>query len=429
MKLPSRLVTSLGLAIAGANLAMTAQAAIWTDNITNATFFDTRLTSGTDYHFFVGVGQSTDFTPRALWDTASGGATALPSLYASASGVEASCTADAVNNAPISTAVIIGACEDTNEDSQAVVWHGNNLTARPLLLQPLPILAGLRLVPDVQTEAAAVNLAGVVTGISISPTGETTPVLWTSAGAANSLLPPLLGSVTNCNVADINDAATPSIIGNCPAGAGGQGKNQAVLWANASTGYSALPVPSGASYCVASAINASGKILGTCYYNGGGSGTPNTYKTVQWAAGGASAPTVLLTINSSTSLRNSGIAMNASGQITGNRIKSGGFTTAFFWDPATGTNATPIAPLPGSSKGTAKAISNNGVVVGCSEVNGLSEAFAFHSVGGALVAISPLGAGGNDCADTISPNGAYVAGVSEDASISQQGDGVITNTP
>ncbi|WP_273820766.1 HAF family protein [Pseudomonas asplenii] len=429
MKIPPRLVTSLGLAIAGANLAMTAQAATWSDNVGNAAFLETRVTSINDNHFSVGVANDTTFIVRAFWDTASGGATALPSLYASGSGVQASCAATAVSNAPTSTAVIIGTCEDVNEVSQGVAWHGSNLSAPPVQLQPLPILAGLHLVADVETDPVAVNQAGVVAGNSISPTGEISPVTWTAGGAANLLSPPLLGSVTNCSVADISDAATPSIIGNCPAGAGGLGKNQAVLWANASSGYSTLAVPSGASYCVASAINASGKILGTCYYTGTGSGTPNTYKTVQWATGGASAPAVLLTINGSTSLRNSGIAMNASGQITGNREKSGGFTTAFFWDPATGNNATPIPLLPGSAQATAKAISNNGIVVGCGEVNGASEAFAYHSVGAALIPISSLGAGGNDCADAISPNGAYTAGISEDASVSQQGDGVVTNTP
>ncbi|WP_248767416.1 hypothetical protein [Pseudomonas sp. MWU12-2345] len=37
MKRPSRLVTSLGLVIAGVNLATTAQAVTWTDNMYNVT--------------------------------------------------------------------------------------------------------------------------------------------------------------------------------------------------------------------------------------------------------------------------------------------------------------------------------------------------------------------------------------------------------
>ncbi|NVZ24268.1 HAF family protein [Pseudomonas gingeri] len=421
MKLPSRLVTSLGLVVASVNLATVVQAATWNDNVSNSTVLSSRLTAGNDYHYFVGKSMSVSFYESALVDTLSGGATALPPLFTSASGDPGACAAGAISNAPASTAVIVGTCEDSLEVNQAVKWSVNNLTAPPQQLQPLPLLAGLRLVPDVQTEAAAVNLAGVVTGISISPTGEATPVVWSSTGAANSLLPPLLGSVSNCSPADISDAATPAIIGNCPAGTGGSGKNRAVLWANASSGYTVLPVPSGASYCVASEINLSGKILGTCYY------VPDTYKTVQWPAGGASAPTVMLTINGNTSLRNSGVAMNASGQIAGNRLKSGGFTTGFFWDPATGTNGIPVPLLAGSARATAKAISDNGIIVGCGEVAGVSEAFTYHSSGGTLLAISPLGAGGNDCADAISPNGAYTAGVSEDASVSEQDDGVIFN--
>ncbi|WP_248798678.1 HAF family protein [Pseudomonas sp. MWU13-2105] len=428
MKIPSRLVSSLGVVIAGLNLATTAQAvSLWVDNVSNPAFLESRINGINNNHLSVGSGTLTNFVGAGFWDTSSGGATALPPLFTSASGVPGACVGGAVSNGTATTAVIVGSCEDANSIPQGVKWLASSLSSPPQQQQPLPILAGLRLVPDVQTEVAAVNLAGVLVGVSISPTGETTPVVWTAAGAANSLLPPLLGSVTNCSPADISDAATPSIIGNCPAGAGGAGKNQAVLWTNTSSGYSVLPVPSGASYCVASEINVGGKILGTCYYLG--SGTPDSYKTVQWAPGGGSAPTVMLTINGSTSLRNSGVAMNASGQIAGNRLQAGGFTTPFFWDPATGTNGIPIAPLPGGSRATAKAISDNAVVVGCSETNGASEAFAYHSVGATLAAISPLAAGGNDCADAISPNGAYTAGTSEDASVSERDDGVITNTP
>lgn len=429
MKLPSRLLTSLGLVIAGVNLVTAVQAATWNNDITNSGFLTTNMTGTNNNHLSVGGGITTNFIHIAIWDSVSGGATALPSLYTSSAGVPGACSAGAVSNGSATTAVIVGNCKDGRSVKQGVKWLASNLSAAPQQQLPLPILAGLRLVPDVQTVVTAVNLAGVVVGVSVSPTGEATPVVWTSAGAANSLLPPLLGSVTNCSVADINDAATPSIIGNCPAGAGGFGTNQAVLWANASSGYSVLTIPSGASYCVASEINLSGKILGTCYYIGSGSGTPDTYKTVQWAAGGGSAPTVMLTINGSTSLRNSGVAMNASGQIAGNRLKSGGFVTGFIWDSSTGTDGTSIPLLPGSSKATAKAISDNGVIVGCGEVAGTSEAFAYHSSSGTLVAITPLASGGNDCANTISPNGAHAAGISESSSVSEEIDGVVIDNP
>ncbi|NWA28332.1 HAF family protein [Pseudomonas gingeri] len=429
MKTPSRLVTSLGLIIAGVSLATTAQAATWSDDVYNVTLTNSNITGINDTKLSIGNSIGADFVHLAIYDTASGGGTALPPLFTSSAGVPGACAGGAVSNGSATTAVLIGSCEDGTSIPQAVKWVANNLTAPPQQQLPLPLLAGLRLVPDVQTEAAAVNLAGVVVGVSISPSGETTPVIWTSAGAANSLLPPLLGSVTNCSTADISDAATPSIIGNCPAGSGGAGKNQAVLWSSASSGYTALPVPTGASYCVASEINLSGQILGTCYYIGSGSSTPDTYKTVQWAAGGGSAPTVMLTINGSTSLRNSGTAMNASGQITGNRLKSGGFVTGFVWNPSTGTDGTPIPLLPGSSRATAKAISNNGVAVGCGEVGGLSQAYVYHISSGTLTAITALGAGGNDCANAISPAGAYTAGLSENATIGEQDDGVITSTP
>jgi len=429
MKLPSRLLTSLGLVIAGVNLITTAQAATWTYDVTNSGLLNTNITDTNNSHLSVGGGTTTDFIHIAILNSASGATTVLQSLYTSSAGEPGACTAEAVSNGSATTAVIVGSCEDGRSVKQGVKWLASNPAAAPQQQLPLPILAGLRLVADVQTVVTAVNLAGVVTGVSVSPTGELTPVVWTSAGAANSLLPPLLGSVTNCSVADINDAATPSIIGNCPAGAGGFGTNQAVLWANASSGYSTLSVPSGASYCVASEINLSGQILGTCYYLGSGSGTPDTYKTVQWAAGGGSAPTVMSTINGSTSLRNSGVAMNASGQIAGNRLKSEGFVTGFIWDTSTGTNGTSIPLLPGSSKATAKAISDNGIVVGCGEVAGTSEAFAYHSSGGTLVAITPLASGGNDCANTISPNGANAAGISESSSVSEENDGVVINGP
>jgi uncharacterized membrane protein len=322
------------------------------------------------------------------------------------------CEVGGINNAPTVSAVIVGSCQDTHSVWQAVYWRAGSPAIQPTQLQPLPGLAGL--LADVKTSEVAVNLRGDVVGISINGNGDATPVLWNAAGVPTALSSPLLGSTTNCSPADINDASPASIVGNCPAGPGGAGKNVAVLWSSPTAAYTALPVPPGASYCSAKEINANGQIMGGCVYLGTNGATPDTYKTVQWGSGGTG-PTVLQTINGNVSLRNTGVDMNASGQIAGTRLVAGGYTSAFFWDPSTGTNGIGIPPLTGGSRARAAAISDDGTVVGNGESNARNEAFVWHAITAALTSIPALQSGGNDGVIAISKSGAFIAGASETA--------------
>src|SRR5450830_936751 len=144
MKLPSRLVTSLGLVIAGVNLAGTAQAVTWTDNMYNVTVLSTNAVGVNNNHLTIANSIGADFIHHAVSDINSGGATILPPLFTSSAGIAGACAVGAVSNGSPTTAVIIGSCELSNEVTQAVKWAASNLAAPPVQLQPLPILAGLR---------------------------------------------------------------------------------------------------------------------------------------------------------------------------------------------------------------------------------------------------------------------------------------------
>jgi hypothetical protein len=333
----------------------------------------------------------------------------LAPLTTNGNGGEA-CTVGGINNALLPSAIIVGSCEDANSVPQAVFWNAGNPAITPTQLQPLPGIAGL--LADVQTIETAVNQQGNIVGTSINGNEDATPVIWNAAGTPTALPAALLGSVTNCVPVDINDAAPPSIVGNCPAGAGGGGKNVAVLWLTSTSAPLILFKPSGASYCTAKKINTSGQILGECFYLGTNGATPDTFRTVEWGSGG-SGPTVLMTINGNTSLRNVGVDMNASGQVAGTRLIAGGYTSAFYWDPSKGTNATPIDQLPGGSRAGAAGIADNGVIIGNGEANGVNEAYVWHASNGTLTPIAPLQSGGNDGVRAIAKSGGFIAGASE----------------
>ena len=411
MKGEHALVASCGTLLVGVVLASAAPSAYasWTDEGTSVGL-QCSAADVNDAGTVVGTCISTGYVRIAFMAATAGSPVALAPLTTSGNGGVA-CEAGGIDNAPVSSAVIVGSCQDASSVWQAVYWTASNPSATPTLLQPLPILAGLRLAPDVSTRAAATNSQGVIVGVSVDGSGNDTPVVWSSAGVPTALNAPLTGSVQNCSPVDISDAATPAIIGNCPAGAAGAGKNRAVLWTSATSAYVVLPVPGAASYCSAQEINTAGQILGECVYLGTNGASPDTYRTVRWGSGGTG-PTVMLTVNGNTSLRNAGVGMNASGQIAGNHLVAGGYPLPFLWDPSTGTNAIGIVALPGGSRGTATGIGDNGVVAGCDETAGVSEAFVSHG-GATPIAIAPLKAGGNDCATSISRSGGNIAGASE----------------
>jgi hypothetical protein len=317
----------------------------------------------------------------------------------------APCGTTDVNNAAQGSEIIIGWCTDANLKQQGVFWQGANPTAAPTLLQPL-LLA-------VQTEATAVSAGGAIVGVSIDGTETKTPVAWSSTGVAAGLNPPGFSSNSNCVPADISDAATPSIVGNCP-NSGAGGVNQAVLWVNTSDPYLVLPVPTSpaASYCKASKINLSGQILGDCVY------ADDSNSAVVWAAGGGSVPTVLATVGG-TALRTFGVDINDSGMVACDYLAAGAASDLkqpCSWNSA-GPNAAAIT-LPSGATGTATTtgIGNNDVIVGFYEL-AAGVVHPFYVLSESTSAVdngSPQG-GPNTYTTAISTNGAWVVGVSEDS--------------
>ena len=323
------------------------------------------------------------------------------------------CGAGSLNNNG-STAQIVGACADANGVSQAVEWYANTPATAPTVLRPLSGLLGVG--GGVRTRARAQNIQGSVVGVSIDILGTDTPVIWSSGSASpSSLAVGLLGIITpvNCVPTDISNpivanANQAAIVGECPTNGNGTGQPIAVIWPNSGAGAQQLPLPADAQYCGAEEVNVNGYVLGTCSYAG------DYYQTVRWSYPWTAAPIVLQTLSGMAVPRNGGVDMNATGQIVGNYLAAGGFTLPYCWDPtATGTAGVSLTALPGGSRAGARAIGNNGEVVGTSETAS-GNSHAFHS----LMCVAPtddgtLTGGNNSDANSINPAGTIEVGGSE----------------
>ncbi|MBR0934492.1 hypothetical protein [Bradyrhizobium jicamae] len=343
-----------------------------------------------------------------------GSSTFLAGLPSEQGGVP--CIVAGLSNAAAGSEIIPGACADQDFVMQGVYWNSSTPTTAPTLLKPLSLLG---LLADVQTVVTAFNTPGTIVGVSIGAQGSTsgqgnkTPVSWSSSGAPTQLAAPL-GSMNNgCVPADVNDASTPSIIGNC-ADAGTGGGSKAVLWQGTGAAYSVLPVPSGADYCTVSKINLSGQILGQCNY-----GT-DTYRAAVWGPGGT-APLVLLTVASGSALRTAGVDISDSGIVACNYLAGGasaGFSEPCVWNPANGnTNATLIT-LPGGATTAATNvwIANNGTIVGDYKT-AAGVVHPYHVPSGSTTAVDDgtPGGGPNTVATWISKGGLFEVVTSEDA--------------
>ncbi|WP_323120692.1 hypothetical protein [Burkholderia alba] len=337
--------------------------------------------------------------------TVAGTETQLSALPSTPGGVP--CASQAINNAVAGTETIIGACQDGNEVWQAVSWVAGS-PASPRQLMPYPGTLGI-LDPGVRTSAADVNAQGITVGVSVDGNDIALPVYWSGSGTATPFNTALLAPLANCAPASINDAATPSVVGNCPAGS--SGKSVAVLWPTLSSSYASLPVPSGASYCAASQINLSGQILGECIY-----GT-DTRRAVQWGPGGTG-PAVLMTVNGGTILHTTRIAQNDSGVVAVSFLAGGslaGFSEPAVWNPAGGnTNASGLTLPSGAIHGGIGAIGNNGKMVGNFET-WAGDTHPMHVESGSSTVVddgSPEG-GPNAVVTALSKSGTKEAGVGE----------------
>ena len=315
------------------------------------------------------------------------------------------CTAESITD----SGRIAGSCRDGAGRGQPVQWSASTPTAAPVQLFG-PALT-------VRSGANAVNQQGAEVGVSATINDTFYPMLWPAGSAGGVALPiSLLALVglgsTNCVAVDAADgsATTPVVVGNCP---DLQGRPLAVIWTwspgllGVGAGYSVslLPIPSGAQFCAVSAINVLTQALGTCDYGPG-----NGPRTVRWAANGGAA-TVLTSVNGVV-VHNSGIAINANGQIVAEYIGAGDFRNPVYWDPDAGTVAA-IAPLPGGSTCVATDLSDTSVVVGQSEtLYGHAHAFAWTLTGG-TVDLGVLPGGNNSAVSSIAHGGAYAAATSE----------------
>jgi hypothetical protein len=325
------------------------------------------------------------------------------------------CGVVGINNGGAGSEFIIGSCTQGGPP-QAVFWISGAPATEPSLLQPL---GGLD--PDVQTKATAVNLAGIIAGVSLNNTGMKTAVVWLSSTIPTALPTGPLLSSNSCAPVDIQDISSPGIVGNCDNNSPHQGPT-AVLWQGDTvynytnfSSYMALPAPPNANFCRASAINFSGQILGQCVY------ADDAHRVVVWGRGG-SGPTVLMTVGGATALRTFDAQISDDGVVVCNYLAGGasaGFKQPCKWDTTSGsTDALAISP-PAGATGPAIAVSigNNGKIAGVYETAG-GVTHTFHVEFGSSVAVddgSPAG-GPNTILTSMSKSGANEAVVSEDSS-------------
>jgi hypothetical protein len=322
------------------------------------------------------------------------------------------CNATGINNAAAGSENIIGWCADGNSVIQGVFWNSATPATAPTLLRPLSLLG---LLANVQTGATKVNLAGVIIGVSIDGEGTRTPVSWSASGAPTELAPPLLAVNADCTPVDINDARTPSIIGNCD-DSGNGGGNRAVLWQGTGAAYTSLPVPIGADYCEVTRVNLAGQILGQCIYPG------DVYRVAVWGAGG-SAAIVLMTVGSAAAPQTFPAGINDSGMVACNYMvetESPTLVAPCLWTPTGGNTAATAITSPGGAATPAIALSigNNGKIAGI-YVTATLAIHPFHVESGSTTAVddgSPDG-GPNTTLTAMSRGGLFVVAEATDATL------------
>ncbi|QRR07565.1 hypothetical protein FPJ27_14800 [Burkholderia sp. MS455] len=258
-----------------------------------------------------------------------------------------SCSGGAMPN----SGVVIGVCATTNNFGRAVVWTTpGKSSVPPVALNPLPILTGLNLVPDVSTGFDNYNQHGDVVGESVSAGGNDTVVFWPAGGYAAS---PVLVSAygDNCVAADINDAyqnGRPGIALNCPTNSSPANpgpmiariaQNTSCLLGVCGYGVTSLQLPAGATHCTVASINDSLQSVGTCHFP-----APDHPQSAYWATP-SSGPVLLNLPNGAVSI---GRSINATGHIVFVYRDPNGFDQPGFWAPSNGTIIS-IPPVAGGS--------------------------------------------------------------------------------
>lgn len=352
------------------------------------------------------VGSCSTATPSANdnpWYAASsaGPQQVLPPLVANQP-----CSVGSIGN----SGVMVGRCTDASNFNFAVTWSAAAPAAAPVKLTPLPatLLFPLLRPADVHTYATAQNQQGAVLGLSISGSGKSTVVLYRPGMTAPERISDwdsmCLGMVVNNTLI----SGYPSILMNCPV----NGKIVARVVRRSGGGYTTtdLPVPAGASYCIAVDMNDQNQAVGSCLYP---HSATNSSKTAFWSTP-TSAPLLLtLPLNA----MNSGVAVNNAGHVLARGTAPSGFTTDFYWaDTSSSFGVQPIPFLPGSVSTKAFGLAENETVaMDCTDSAEYATACTWDPINGTQ-AIAPIGGGHQSMLNSISFSGTFIAGASTDTS-------------
>lgn len=325
--------------------------------------------------------------------------TVLPSL---ASGQP--CSAVNITNAGI----ITGACANANNVSFGVTWNATSPGSAPLQLNPIPGLLGL--LADVSTTASAYDQAGNVVGESISGSGNGTTVLWPT-GSGTPIAVSNRGD--NCSPIDVNNTLVggqPTVVLNCPNSNGTTTADVAQATGLLGTyAMTALPIPTGSTHCVVSAINDSAQIIGTCHFP-----APDIPVATFWA-NPTSTPVMLSSSTLPVHTRTAGGLINRSGLAIVVYQNTSGKSESAYWDTNSGT-VTLIAPLQGGSTTFVTGLADNGTAALVSEDSNENGEAAFSTPSGGTNAAGFFGGGQESSFGAISPSGSVAVGQAEDSS-------------
>lgn len=334
----------------------------------------------------------------AYWAPGSAAPVPLPTLEA-----DGPCDVYDINNANIAA----GNCEfGATGERFPVRWNTTLPGSAPQQLNPSGAQA--------KATASIINHAGTVAGVSIESNGSSHTVIWKPGQTTPTtlpelgLLPPLLPTSTECQIADMSDGASPIVVGSCQLRNGG---SVAVKWKPGLLGYGVTELPRlpGGSNCAAAAVNGAEQVAGTC------ENAVGDIVAVRWTSAGTGLTWLDdLAATGVSRQQLSVVDMNEAGIIVGNYVTDSGFGQAFVWAP-TGNPETETGLDVGSLGGfwtKAIDIADNGYVVGIAQNGkGLGEGFLWTPVS----EISGLGTLGGFTSGVaaLSDNGNWWTGASQ----------------
>lgn len=269
-----------------------------------------------------------------------------------------SCVSGGVSN----SGVIIRQCNDVNNRSQAVVSLVSAPAANPTQLNPLPILSGLSLTPDVSSAPTAYSQTGHVVGISMSADAKSTAVLWLSGTATPVIVSNKNDNCVPIGVTDTPASTRPVVLLDCPENGYAVGKVATATGLLGAYVETALANPANATNCVAIDINNLNHVLGTCIIN------TEQSEAAFWVSA-ATAPTT-----TTGTTRNGGVDLNDNDHAVGGYQAPNGESGGYFWNPTTGA-LNLLNPVSGGNHLSPVCIGDNDVIAAVSDdSNGNSQA-------------------------------------------------------